>query len=146
MILEASGGDTCQIVMHLQMCGEKLIKSYLARHGAVPRTHRAVHNHFADLSNIVVGSPRLRSALMGREATRGQASKVLSSLNVTMRRVESLNPTVAGGDRPNCEYPWEDPPGVSHAPVRHRFGNAVGKAARARLYRALDRILSAEGA
>jgi hypothetical protein len=152
MLLEAHGGDICQVLMHLQMCSEKLVKGYFPRSGIVPpRTHQAVHNHFPYLSAAVTATPNIRRAVMGRSATRAEVSQMLASLEATMRHIEALNPVVAErlagqSNVPNCEYPWESigPPPVGHPPARHRFGRSVGVAARAKLYRLLDRILMVE--
>ncbi len=135
--------------MHLQMCGEKLVKAYLVRQGAPYIGHHAVHNHFANLKLIILSTPSLRTALMGTHGTRGKVNLVLRSMERTMLRVESLNPSVARpfNASPNCEYPWvTGSPPNGHAPVRYRFGSAVGYAARVKLYSFLDKVLKAERA
>lgn len=133
--------------MHIQMAGEKLVKGYMRRAlPGVPRIHDAVHNHFSHLSVTIVNDEKLRRAFVGRPATRKEVSEHLRRLRATMRNFEALNPSVAGRNSPNCEYPWETtgPQVKGHPPVRHRFGNAVGKTARYKVYRLLDRILQAE--
>ena len=107
LLLEEHGADTCQIIMHLQMTGEKLIKAYVRRTGPIPYNHQVVQNYFIHLSRVVVGSPKLRRALMGRATTRGEVNAVLRSLERTLRSLESFNPSAAGRNAPNCEYPWE---------------------------------------
>ena len=139
-------GDACQCIMHLQMCGEKLIKGYLRRVAPPPRVHNVVRSSFRYLETIILGTPKLRDRLMGYKGARiSQVKPRLISLERTMLRIELLNPSVAGYRSPNCEYPWEPVSSVGYAPSRHRFGRAVGKAARAKVYRLLDRILVAEG-
>jgi len=148
-LIEGQGGDVCQVIMHLQMASEKLVKGHMRRaRPNVPRTHEAVHNHFSHLSATVINDEKLRTAFMGRTASRQEVSKHLRGLQGTMRKFELLNPSLAGRNAPNCEYPWESPgpPPQGHSPVKHRFGNAVGKAARYKVYRLLDRILLSERA
>lgn len=147
LLLETHGGDTCQIIMHLQMCSEKLVKAYMKRSGNFRPTHQVTANYFRHLRDVVVADPNFRSALMGRPASRHEVFAVLRGLKRTMEKFESLNPSVARLNRPNCEYPWELPGTTADEvpPVRHRFGAAVGRAARAKMYRLLDRILTSEG-
>ena len=129
------------------MCGEKLVKGYARRSGTFQPHHHAVRSWFAVLRSVIVGSPKLRRKFMGETASRASVSKVLNSLETTLLAIEGLNPSVAGWGRPNCEYPWEiaGPPPRGYPPVRHRFGSAVGSAARAKVYRLIDRILVIEG-
>ena len=139
--------------MHIQMCGEKLVKAYVRQGGPVPFTHAAVGSWYAHVKASIVGSQVKRNSLMGRPASRGQVNTVLASLEKTLLAVEALNPSVARrlsphlvGGAPNCEYPWETPgpPPTGHPPVKHKFGSKVSIPARAKVYRVLDRILTME--
>ena len=139
--------------MHLQMCSEKLLKGFAVRTLTFVRGHNAVHNHFANLKAIVVGNAKMRRHLMGRPASRAEVIRLLDGLELTMKHLEELNPTVARAiarvagfsDGPNCEYPWEtSPTSTTFSPVRHRFGSKVGRAARLKVYKLLDNILKFE--
>ncbi|MCA9598197.1 MAG: hypothetical protein KC776_33020 [Myxococcales bacterium] len=140
--LEATRCDNCQILHALQMAVEKTAKGYAQRFG----TFKTVHNAFS------TGFPRIRVALLADSSVRRrmgltqrtELSRVLRSVARTATAVEALNPTVAGKTNPNCEYPWTDPGGTTHAPARHRFGKAVGRVARLKLERFLDHVLARE--
>ncbi len=154
IILEEHG-DTCQCILHLQMSIEKLLKGYYhMQEGVRPGyIHDAVNRYFDILEFLILNDVRRRKLLMGKNSGREATRRVLGSMRTSMERIEALNPSVSvrldrsvsRGGAPNCEYPWESN-GTWHTPVRYRFGSAVGSAARAKLYRFLDRLLNSERA
>lgn len=150
LTLEAAGSDTCQVILHLQMCSEKLVKGYRRRAYPLVRTHDAVTQWYPDLVSAIINDQRKRDSLGGAGASRSQVTKRLDSLKRTLVKIEQLNPSIAARLRrnENCEYPWEStgPPPVGYPPARHKFGRAVGRAARVKVFDLLDRILRCEGA
>lgn len=117
LLLNREGAPACHRLHYLQMCTEKLAKSYQSD----PRTNsRPVRSHhaFVRFMQLVKSRPEFRRRY-GR--SNDQFVAMIDSLLPLSRRIEELAPA-GDQDAPNPEYPWEDGDTV-RVPVEEAFAN-----------------------
>jgi hypothetical protein len=108
----------CHKLQFLQMCCEKLVKSYLCAGGTDPATLRQSHSYVAKTLPVV-----LRQQVIVMNLSAAQAREILRQARHLAQEIDVLAPAVKrGGHRPDkCEYPWEDDNGTLHVPLDWTF-------------------------
>jgi len=106
----------CHMLHYLQMASEKLAKAYLLASLKDLRMKKS-HKALTRFLRHVVRNRKLQTA-MGMDAKQLR-SHVMHFLPLAYD-IEILAPSLAQ-DRPNPEYPWQDPNGQFVTPAKHHF-------------------------
>ncbi len=119
-LLEHPDLPDCQQLHFLQMACEKLCKAYLCGQGVNPETLRGSHAYISGPLPIIAKQQFTQES----RKVHVDRTWVIAALRVLARKIELLAPAVheAGRQPTNCEYPWEGPDGMIHAPCEHKFG------------------------
>ena len=132
------------ILQFLQMACEKLVKAALCCDPIDPKSLQKSHDYVAKTLPVVFKG---NLALLGNSSLKA-AQGFQTLARHLAQEINLLAPAVKReGKRPdNCEYPWESAglPPIGYPPARHKFGRAVGRAARVKVFDLLDRILRCE--